>query len=744
MNLKKKYKNSIRLFGALFFIMVLVFLLSVFYVNTLKTSMEEETAFYLSEVSRHVSEMIDYKIELTFQNMEFIAEKYSDFTREKLLEELKACVEQYHYHRMGYLDKSGVFISTTGEKVNISDQPYTKEVLSGKKVVTNLMLSPVDGREVIIYAVPVIQKEEVTGAILTSNTKANLQNILNAESFHGEGFSHIIDCDGSFIVRSLNKNAKIDRSNFFEYVEAYGVLEGYDLEQMKQDMKERKTGVLQFLLADGEVETLYYMPASVDNWYLLSVVPRKIAKKQVNGFASLALTIMVVISLLFCILIVIVVFSQRNGQKLLEQLAYRDPVTGGLNRLKFEEDAIAAIRKAAPGAYAMVSIDIKKFKLINDMSGSEEGNRLLRFLNRVLEDNLEKEELVSRASADNFYLLMKNRNQDQMFQWVENVAVRMNSFNEERVQKYYIGIVVGVYTIEDTSMDIIMIQDRANVARKNGKLSSQELLFSCAFYTDIERKQMLWEKEVNNRMSLALDNHEFVIYLQPKINVETEKIAGAEALVRWRDKERGIIPPNDYIPIFEKNKFIIRLDLYVFEEVCKIISKWLEDGITPIPVSVNLSRVHIENRNFLKLYRQIFEKYKIPANLIEIELTETVAFENMDRLKEVIDEIHEIGFLCSMDDFGSGYSSLNMLKDIKVDTLKLDKKFFDDEENTRGKDVVESVVHLARKLDMYTVAEGVESRTQVKFLKEVQCDYIQGYVFSRPLPVDEFEDFMKK
>lgn len=744
MDLKKKYKNNVWLFSSLFLITAIVFFMGAFYVRTLKASMEKETAAYLSEVSRYVSEMIDFKIETVFQNMEFMAEKYSGLPVEKLLDELEFYVEQYEYLQMGFLDKNGIFYEVSGEKTELSDQPYAKEVLSGKRVVTNLMLSPIDGEDIILYAVPVLENEEVLGAIMTFSTKESLQNILDAESFYGEGFSDIIDYDGNFIVRSLNKNAVTEESNFYEYIEKNGTKKGYSIKKMKQDIKAGKSGALEFLLADGTEETLFYMPCRADNWYLLSAVPREIGQRQVNSFVFRSFISVVIITLLFFVFIGIIVFSKREEQKLLEQLAYRDPVTGGLNWLKFEEDAKTAIKKAKQGTYAMVSLDIKKFKLINDMSGSEEGNRLLWYVNQVLENNLEKEELVSRASADTFYLLMKDKSQDEMFDWVEKVALTINSFNEKRQQKYYIGIAVGVYTVDDDSIDIIMIQDRANVARKNCKLSSQELLFSCAFYTDIERKQMLWEKEVNNRMSLALENHEFIIYLQPKINVETEKVAGAEALVRWKDKERGIIPPNDYIPIFEKNKFIIRLDLYVFEEVCKIIAKWIENGITPIPVSVNLSRIHMENRNFLKQYKEIFEKYKIPANLIEIELTETVAFENMDRLKEVIDEIHEIGFLCSMDDFGSGYSSLNMLKDIRVDTLKLDKKFFDDEDNTRGKDVVESVVHLARKLDMWTVAEGVESRAQVKFLKEVECDYIQGYVFSRPLPLDEFEKFMKR
>ena len=218
---------------------------------------------------------------------------------------------------------------------------------------------------------------------------------------------------------------------------------------------------------------------------------------------------------------------------------------------------------------------------------------------------------------------------------------------------------------------------------------------------------------------------------------------GSEALVRWDSPTDGMILPNDFIPLFEKNDFIIKLDLYVFEKVCQTLKEWIDSGKEALPISVNLSRNHLRYNNFLKEYKYIQERYDIPSHLIEIELTETVVFENLELLKNVIDEIHEFGYLCSMDDFGSGYSSLNVLKEIPVDILKLDKVFFEYEDDKKAEYIIESVIDLANHLGMETIAEGVETIPQVELLKALKCDIVQGYVFSKPLPISSFEELLE-
>lgn len=431
---------------------------------------------------------------------------------------------------------------------------------------------------------------------------------------------------------------------------------------------------------------------------------------------------------------------QRSNAKLLE-LAFVDPLTKGPNRSKFDLDAGGAILEGTPGDYVLVSMDIRKFKLINDLFGIEMGDKTLRHVYEVLERHLEDGEFATRTAADNFCLLLRNADKLKIVNRLGLMAQEINRFNEGMERKYFLSLVFGICPVLDTNLPLTQLLDRANVALKSIKDTGDSRLFACQFYSDLDRLELMREKDMENRMQDALNDGEFVIYLQPKLSLKNDAIAGAEALVRWQDPERGLIPPNEFIPFFEKNRFIIDLDLYVFEQVCILLRKWLDAGLTPVPISVNMSRAHLAHSNFLDAYEAICAENEVPPELLEIELTETLVFTNPEVLFQVIDQIHRRGFRCSMDDFGSGYSSLNLLKDLQMDTLKLDRAFFTSQEadNPRERDVVTSVIDLAEKLSMTTVAEGVESQKQVDFLKQSSCDMVQGYVFSKPVPIPDFE-----
>ncbi|MEG0092224.1 MAG: EAL domain-containing protein, partial [Oscillospiraceae bacterium] len=226
-----------------------------------------------------------------------------------------------------------------------------------------------------------------------------------------------------------------------------------------------------------------------------------------------------------------------------------------------------------------------------------------------------------------------------------------------------------------------------------------------------------------------------------KYNTQTECIDGAEALVRWNDSEDGMIYPDEFIPLFEKNGFVAKIDLFVFEEVCRLLESWGQRGLPHVKISVNCSRIHLKLPDFLDEYRCIAAKYVLPLNMLEIELTESAVFEDVKSLSSVIREIHSMGFGCSMDDFGSGYSSLNQISEIPVDTLKIDKIFFRSGKSDfeRTESVVGSIISMAKALHMCTVAEGVEKRSHVDMLKTMKCDYVQGYYFAKPMPIAEFE-----
>ena len=418
----------------------------------------------------------------------------------------------------------------------------------------------------------------------------------------------------------------------------------------------------------------------------------------------------------------------------------RDDITGGKNKKEFERTAKELLR--GDGKYVLVYANIDRFKLINETYGNEVGDSILRQIQTIIDDELRWDEVSGRIMADNFGILLRFHSILKLEQRLYRISGQLDKLADANGNSYGITLYFGVYIIDGEETEVSKMLEHANFARK--KISPSHLV-SMGIYDEEDKQRLSREKLLGMKMHKALAQGDFVPFLQPKYELEDETIAGAEALVRWIDPEEGMIYPNEFIPLFESNGFVVEIDLYMFEEVCKLIERWHKEGRKIIPISVNLSRSHFEIPNFFEYYEKILKKYDIPPKSIEIELTESLFYNDMKSLNELVTRIHKAGLSCSIDDFGSGYSSLNMLKDVKVDALKLDRVFFESaDDNQRGKDIIQSVLHLAKALDLRTVSEGVEERKQVEFLKKMNCDLIQGYVFAKPMPIPEFESLLSK
>nr|WP_236874038.1 bifunctional diguanylate cyclase/phosphodiesterase [Clostridioides difficile] len=440
---------------------------------------------------------------------------------------------------------------------------------------------------------------------------------------------------------------------------------------------------------------------------------------------------------IICIMLIsYIIYDKLNFKIKLQKIAYTDNLTGANTIDKFVIDANKILCKNTQVKYALLYIDIDKFKYINDLFGYEVGNEILRNLTKIIKSNTFEEEMFARISADNFIIIMKYIEED-ITKRLKTIFEELDMFNNNQEEKYKLVLSCGIYFILPEDRDINSIIDRANIPHKMAKGGHKS---SYAFYDNKIHDQEIKEKEMENTMFSSLENKEFIIYLQPKIELNTGEIQGSEALVRWKRPDKGLIPPNEFIPFFERNGFVINLDLYVLEEVCIYLRKWIDAGINPVTVSVNVSRIHLYCNNFIETYKNIIDKYNIPAKYIELELTESIIFDNFDILIDIMNNLKKIGFLISMDDFGSGYSSLNMLKEIPMDILKLDQKFIMETYNSkRSKIIVTKVIEMAKELGMKVISEGVETEEQFELLKEVKCDMAQGYLFGKPMPIEEFE-----
>lgn len=702
--------------------------------------MQNEARRYLTEISEQSAYIVNQSVSNNLTSLQNMAETISILSKtspELCRPYLNQTITHYSFIGVALVNKEGILAAKGDSAFNYSSHPAIKAALDGQPCVSSGLITDMQGNQGILYAVPYIDEKGISGALIAWDSVDTLGSLLSAKSFGGQGFSHIVDKKGNFIVRSDNSQLKC--GNIFNGMAYSAGLSADELSDIRHHLDQKESGHIH-LNIDGEEEAMSYAPLRNGDWYLFSVVPSNVYDQAIRSFTINSLLLASVPLIIFVILVIGVIGLERKKNQEISKIAYVDPVTLGYTSPKFDLELTELSKNFTP--FSFLSLDLRKFKLINDSFGSESGNRVLKHVHDTIKAYLKEGEFVSRISADTFNLIFLSTSKEEITQRLYQIAEAINAFNENLETPYYLPVNCGIFLVQEPQYDIIHIRDRANTARKINKnnQNGEQRLFSCVFYSDVERLQLLKEKEMENNMERALENREFLVYLQPKVSLSSSRVAGAEALIRWQTPDKGLVPPNDFIPFFEKNGFIVKLDLFVFEEVCRLLRQWIDQGLSPVPISVNLSRVHLRVSNFLDEFKAIQEKYQIPPGLLEIELTETMVFENLDFLKQVISQIHNMGFSCSMDDFGSGYSSLNVLKDVPVDILKLDKVFFDNgEDDERANDVIESVIKLARKLGMTTISEGVETLPQVDFLKQVQCDMVQGYVFSKPLPVKDFE-----
>ena len=414
-----------------------------------------------------------------------------------------------------------------------------------------------------------------------------------------------------------------------------------------------------------------------------------------------------------------------------------DMTTGGNNWLYFVKRGEKLLKKKTIlSEYAVIHLKMRKYRSFCTCFGVKEGEALIEKFYDTLKSYMNRNELMAYKENASFGLLLSYTDETQLCNRIEKIMDALDAVLPN--MKLYFS--VGVYKVQRREKDIEQLYNNALLACD---MLGEEAENKTVFFDVEMNRRRLWERKVEDDMDKALVRHEFQVYLQPKISAAEETLAGAEALVRWIHPKEGFIPPNKFIPIFERNGFILKLDDYMLEEIAKQQAQWIAEGRKIVPISVNISRAHFAKEDLAEHICSIVDKYQVPHEFIELELTESAFFDDKEVLLQTLKKLRAAGFPVSMDDFGAGYSSLNSLKELQLDVLKLDADFFRGKDTQeRGMLIVSEVIDLAKKLNMKIVAEGIESREQVDFLVEQECDLIQGYYFAKPMPVSDFESRM--
>lgn len=641
-----------------------------------------------------------------------------------------------HFIRMAIMYEDGRTITNDGHEVDYSDE--IDNFFSNNEIhISENRISKIDEEEITIYSQAISIENEKIAILLIVKTESYKDTFSN-KVFEGKGFSYIVNKDGTIIVSA---NTDKETGNLIENIEQ--MLVGSSRERfeankntIQDNIKNEVSGSRTLQTTDGQYY-MVYEPIGANDWSIATFIPSKAIAGEANRALLTTFILAIIVIFIIISICIYIVISNNKKQKQLFEYAYIDPITkkGNIYYFRKKGQEMLDKEKSKENQYLLV-LDINKFKMINKAYGYKTGDTILNGIGEELEQILGKQSLICRYSNDYFAVLFEYAEDirkivNTLVKNIENLKIDSNVYN--------LSVNMGIYKLTDADTNISVAMDKAIIAHSASK---GDVFDKFHIYDEKMEKELEKESKIEQEMYQALMNKEFKVYYQPKMYTNSEELYGAEALVRWKHNGK-MVPPSEFVPLFEKNKFILKLDVYVFEQVCSDMKTWKEKyGKEPV-VSVNVSRDHFLDEHFLEKYMMIAAKYGVNTNNIDLEITESATVEAGIDIIEIMNKMKKLGFLISIDDFGTGYSSLSTLQDMPADILKIDKSFVDrigkNEEN-----MIDYILTMAKELKLTTIAEGVETKEQRDYLLEKGCDIIQGYYYAKPMPEEEFEEYMEK
>ena len=649
-----------------------------------------------------------------------------------------------NFVRMGYFSKNGrgvrvtrgkdMEIDVTLEEISPCMQEIVRSAWEGAEAFSGISYDEKLEKDVIGYAVPVYRNGEIIGALVATEAADSLREMLNGETiFAGNGYIRLVDSQGNYVLPY--EEDSVFSGDYFSAEEK---------ERIEETLQEGGN-CFTSVRYNGNLFRIYIAATDIRDWNLFGIE----SVNEVNRFTSqMILITRIAFSLVLAVVILLIFYGYRALKKKnreLIQYAYYDPLTGAYNSEKFQQELTEVMK--GQEAWALAGMNIRQFKFINEIFGRNQADSLLCHVKEAMENNMEEGEYFCRNSADMFLMLLKTSDKKIIQERIRKIMGDISAFSANWRRNYEIQMYCGISLIpaggkKDTATmqttHTMFALEKARTLPRN----------SIWFYDLKLHQEEILQNYVESHMNQALEAGEFKMYLQPKFELKTGKLVGAETLVRWIPEDGKVIYPGQFIPIFERNGFCAALDMYMTEQVCRQLRRWRDENGQVVPVSVNQSKILFYEADYVERMEKLIKKYQVPAEWITLEILEGLAMENIDKLNQVILRLKKIGFRISMDDFGSGYSSLNILGNLRIDELKLDKGFFKELEGAdrrRQTIIIEHIIEISKSLKISTVAEGIETEGDQQMVRDLDCDYGQGYYYCRPVPVEEFnEKYMKK
>lgn len=738
----------------------------------MRAAINKQVYSNLADVADQTDSAIEKRVELYVELLGNLRVKYEELEDEMEAEgaseeEIKQAIVELHPYaetngllRVAFCDETGAAYGSDGSisGTDLSYREFYTRGMEGECTITEELDDQMGtGERINIITVPWYNDDGTARGVFGITFYAeNLSDLLKVEAFDGDGGSFAVNESGKIVIDSHESEEKANyKSHLNEYligneVET-GVLDGDERnsekisairEALLSGSNGETTGDVDYLTNDTNaiyidgVEYLYYQQALTFDcldgdvqWNIFTIVTQTYVHERFKVVNLDFYTLVGIFLIIFFMSIVAVLILAKRQRGAIEKVAYVDSVTGGDNYPMY----MRRLRASNIRSGAFISMDMMEFNSVSVAVGPEKSDAILRAVQKNISGMLGDDDLIAHVSRDNFAIFLKYTDPAAVKGRIEEFSGRLFDLSHE-LNVPHLKIRCGVYIADYfTGDDIDSCYNCAGQAREMARKKGKPYWL----YEESDNAQMLLERKLTDYFSEAIEKKEFEVWYQPKYSVSTGKIVGAEALVRWR-RDGELISPGKFIPLFESNGMISRLDEYMFREVCRHQKLREAAGKRVEPVSVNLSRATMYNEHITDKYMGILNIYGVDVKSVQIEITESAVI-GKDNLTELLQEFRGMGEHILLDDFGTGYSSLSMLSSKCFDTLKIDKSLVDDIETETGTTLISNIINMAHELDMSVTAEGVEKKSQCEQLRMLECDAIQGFYFSRPLPMAEYE-----
>lgn len=733
MKIQKKKKNFVIILS--YVMLVATIPTAILFSNLIVKNMNRQIQSSIEDEAALCAEMIERQYESDMLLLDGLTVRMSTSLKsepETGVSYLVSTVERYGMKRIAYSEANGNTVTTDGLTINLKGIDNFERAMAGEALLTTVIRDEFDGEDVNIYSMPVYDSDtnEIMGVLSLVYQSEVFKELLSVTSFDGEGYTYIVDSQGNVVINTNHHNAIAGLENIIEYIEVH--------QQNKKTVAEIKNSIENKTKAFFEVYSengnkfACCMPLNINDWYVISVVPKDVAEDTKNTIMFSVAVYCIGISWIAIFVVLSIRFSQKEKNRLLEEALYTDPLTGGRTYAKFCLDCRKRLDEQKEEKAVCIFLDIDNFNLIATLYSNERMNKIICNIYRTIQQYVEENGIVCRKNTDQFCIMYFYNDGLEL----EKDLVRFNhAIHDTKVFDHMLRPTIGIYVVEHYGENIDEMVNKARIAHDTIKQNTDSFI---SYYDESFRNVLYENTHLEDEMEIALKNHEFQPYIQPKYNAENGEICGGEALIRWITADGRIISPGKFIPLAENNGFIRKLDREVFSMVCTLQKYFVDKGIKPVPISVNVSRQLMYDKTFADDYYNQMKNMGLSNDLIELEITESALFEDLDLFRATLEKLRSYGFRILMDDFGTGYSSLMMLKSVPIDEIKLDKTFVDDYSDEKGSSIICCVLDLAKMLDLPVVAEGVETEDQYLYLKQRGCEVIQGFYFSKPLPAIEF------